>query len=108
MEALQSYGIPVRLVVLMDSVSVNRFRDNLKALVDRVISDHAPLKVTRRANEDFVVVSAEDWEREQETLHVLQSTDLMRQIAASLLSHEHGAGYRPSADQLDEISGLRG
>jgi antitoxin YefM len=106
-KALQSYGFPVRLVEIMDSVSVNKFRDNLKALVDRVVTDHSPLKVTRRAGEDFMVVSAEDWEREQETLQVLQNGDLMRQIAASLASHERGTGYRPSEDQLDEITGLR-
>ena len=105
--ALQSYGFSVRLVMIMDSVSVNKFRDNLKALVDRVITDHSPLKVTRRAGEDFMVVSAEDWAREQETLHVLQNGDLMRQIAASLASHERGTGYRPSEDQLDEITVLR-
>ncbi|MGQ7249902.1 type II toxin-antitoxin system Phd/YefM family antitoxin [Halomonas sp. V046] len=42
-----------------------------------LISDHEPLKVTRREGEAFVVMSADDWEREQETLHVLQSKNLM-------------------------------
>lgn len=32
----------------METVSVNRFRDNLKALVDEVVSSHEPLRVTRR------------------------------------------------------------
>jgi antitoxin YefM len=90
----------------MDSVSVNRFRDNLKAFVERVVGDHAPIKVTRRAGEDFIVMSAEDWEREQETLYVLQNNDLMRQIADSLATHTQGAGYRPGKDQLDEIVGF--
>ncbi|MEP4261712.1 MAG: type II toxin-antitoxin system Phd/YefM family antitoxin, partial [Rhizobiaceae bacterium] len=65
----------------MDIISVNKFRDNLKSLVEQVINRHEPLKVTRRAGEAFVIMSAEDWEREQETLHVLQSRDLMQQIA---------------------------
>ena len=52
----------------MDHVSVNRFRDNLKSLVDQVYNRHDPLKVTRRGGADFVVVSVQDWEREQETL----------------------------------------
>jgi antitoxin YefM len=90
----------------MDSVSVNRFRDNLKAFVERVVGDHTPLKVTRRAGEDFIVMSAEDWEREQETLYVLQNTDLMRQITDSAVTHARGAGYRPGQDQLDEIVGF--
>jgi antitoxin YefM len=106
MDAIESYGNSVRLVEIMDSVSVNKFRDNLKAFVERVVGDHAPIKVTRRAGEDFVVMSAEDWEREQETLYVLQNSDLMRQIADSAATHISGSGYRPGKDQLDEIAGL--
>ena len=90
----------------MDSVSVNRFRDNLKRFVDRVVGDHTPLKVTRRAGEDFVVISAEDWAREQETLFVLQNSELMKQIAQSAKTHAKGTGYRPTAEELDEITGF--
>jgi len=90
----------------MDSVSVNRFRDNLKTFVEKVVGDHTPLKVTRRVGEDFVVMSAEDWEREQETLYVLQNSDLMDQIANSLDTHNRGTGYRPGKEKLDEITGL--
>ena len=106
MDTIESYGNPVRLVEIMDSISVNRFRDNLKAFVERVVDDHTPLKITRRAGEDFVVIGAEDWEREQETLYVLQNSDLMRQIADSAATHISGSGYRPGKDQLDEIAGL--
>ncbi len=90
----------------MDSISVNRFRDNLKSFVEQVISNHAPIKVTRRAGEDFVVVSADDWEREQETLHVLQNNSLVQQIADSLGTHSKGTGYTPTNGQLNEITGL--
>lgn len=90
----------------MDTISVNKFRDNLKSLVEQVVSRHEPLKVTRRAGEAFVVLSADDWEREQETLHVLQSQDLMRQIAASLETYHRGQGYEPNQEQMNEISGL--
>lgn len=68
----------------MDTISVNKFRDNLENVVEQVISQHEPVKVTRRAGEAFVVMSAEDWEREQETLHVLQSKSLMQQIGRDL------------------------
>jgi antitoxin YefM len=90
----------------VESVSVNKFRDNLKSLIEQVVSRHEPLKVTRRAGEAFVVMSAEDWEREQETLHVLQSKVLMQQIGESLQTHTRGEGYRPTDEQLDEITGL--
>ncbi len=90
----------------MDSTSVNKFRENLKSYVEHVVANHLPLKVTRRRGEDFVVVSADDWEREQETLYVLQNKSLMGQIAASAATHSNGAGYRPSNGELDEITGI--
>jgi antitoxin YefM len=80
----------------MDSISVNKFRDNLKSFVQQVVSQHLPIKVTRRSGEDFVVISAEDWEREQETLFVLQNTSLMQQIAASARTHAERSGYTPT------------
>jgi antitoxin YefM len=88
----------------METVSVNSFRDNLKLFVEKVISTHTPLKVTRRSGEDFVVISADDWEREQETLYVLQNTSLMQQISESLSTHNQGQGYTPNKAQLDEIA----
>ena len=90
----------------MDTISVNKFRDNLKSLVEQVVSRHEPLKVTRRAGEAFVVLSADDWEREQETLHVLQNRDLMQQIAASLESLSRGQGRKPTKEQMNEITDI--
>jgi antitoxin YefM len=99
------YGNPVQLRTdAMDTVSVNQFRDNLKNLVEQALSKHEPLRVTRRSGEDFVVLSAEDWEREQETLYVLQNSDLMKQIAASLATHKKKKGYKPTKEQMDEIT----
>lgn len=88
----------------MDSVTVNKFRDNLKTYVEHVVSQHAPIKVTRRAGQAFVVMSAEDWEREQETLYVLQNSALMKQIAESLATHNQGKGYTPTSEDMDEIT----
>ncbi len=90
----------------MDTVSVNQFRDKLKTYVEQVISEHAPIKVTRRAGDAFVVMSADDWEREQETLYVLQNNSLMQQITAATASHTHRTGYAPTREQRDEITGL--
>ena len=87
----------------MESVSVNQFRNKLKSFVEQIVANHVPLKVTRRAGEDFVVMSAEDWEREQETLYVLQNTSLMNQIVESTKTYKENAGYQPSKEELDEI-----
>lgn len=90
----------------MDTVSVNQFRDKLKTYVEQVVNDHTPIKVTRRAGEAFVVMSAEDWEREQETLYVLQNNSLMKQIAQGVATHEKGNGYTPTSEELNEITGI--
>lgn len=90
----------------MDSVSVNRFRDNLKVLVEQAISSHTPLKVTRRSGEAFVVMSADDWEREQETLYVLQNSSLMQQLLESATTHAQGTGYTPKEEEINEIARL--
>ncbi|OCW96817.1 type II toxin-antitoxin system Phd/YefM family antitoxin [Alishewanella sp. HH-ZS] len=90
----------------MDTISVNKFRDNMKSVVEEVINRHEPLKVTRRAGDAFVVISADDWEREQETLYILQNQNLMQQIARSLETHDSGKGYIPTEEQMNEITGL--
>jgi len=91
----------------VDTTTVNKFRDSLKSFVEQVVSQHMPLRVTRRTGSDFVVMSAEDWERDQETLYVLQNSSLMRQIAESSATHNAGTGYTPTKEQLDEIVGIR-
>ncbi|MDJ0689581.1 MAG: type II toxin-antitoxin system Phd/YefM family antitoxin [Xenococcaceae cyanobacterium MO_188.B32] len=90
----------------MNSISVNQFKAKLKDFVEQVIDRHQPLKVTRRNGEDFVVISAEDWEREQETLYVLQNNSLMQQIAESLTTHTAKKGYSPTDEELDAIVNL--
>jgi len=85
----------------MHEMSVHKFRNHLKSSIDRVVEDHAPLRVTRRGGGDFVVLSAADWEREQETLYVLQNRTLMKQIRRSMKTHREGRGYVPSPEELD-------
>jgi antitoxin YefM len=52
---------------------------------------------------DAGIDSTVEWEREQETLYVLQNESLMEQIERSLKTHREGTGYRPSPDELDLV-----
>ncbi|NQU68027.1 MAG: type II toxin-antitoxin system Phd/YefM family antitoxin [Candidatus Marinimicrobia bacterium] len=88
----------------MKVLSVNQFRANIKTLVDQAIADHEPVKVTRRAGQDFIIVSAEDWDRDQETLYVMQNSSIINQIRESILTHDGGTGYAPTQEELDEIN----
>lgn len=67
----------------MKTVSLRTFEDNLDKHAPRALAKHLPIKVTSPDGDDFVIVSATEWSQQQETLHVLQSKDLMWQIAAS-------------------------
>jgi antitoxin YefM len=90
----------------MRELSVNKFRANIKSFVDQAISEHQPLRVRRRAGRDFIVMSAEDWEREQETMYVIQNSSLMRQIAESIKTYNSDSGYKLTDKELDEINNI--
>lgn len=49
------------------------------------------------------MISAADWEQEQETLYVLQNSNLMRQIANSMATHTQRQGYSPTDEEINEI-----
>lgn len=91
---------------LMDSISVNHFRNNIKAFVERAVRSHTPLKVTRRSSASFVVMSADDWEREQETIYILENNSLIQQMAASAHTHSQGEGDIPEQAEIDAITRL--
>jgi antitoxin YefM len=74
----------------MREMSAREFRSHLHEAVEAVVEDHVPLRVRQSGGRDFVVVSAEDWDREQETLYVLQNKSLMKQIERSLKIFEQG------------------
>ena len=90
----------------MENTTVNKFRDSLRSYVEHTVNQHVPLRVKRRNGADFVVMSAEDWERDQETLWVLQNTDLMRQISESMETYKAGTGYTPTPERMNEILGI--
>ena len=88
----------------MLELSVNKFRANLKVIVDKAIVEHLAIRVKRRAGKDFIIISAEDWDRDQETLYVLRNSSLMSQVAESISTYQNKGGYSPTQDQLDEIN----
>jgi len=88
----------------MLELSVNKFRANLKGFVDKAIDEHLAIRIKRRAGKDFIIISAEDWEREQETLYVLRNSNLMNQVAESLITYQNTNGFIPTQEQIDEIN----
>ena len=87
----------------MNSINIKQFHDQLQDYIDQVLDQHQPLKVLGDSGADFIVISAEDWEQAQETIYVLQNSDLMKQIAKSFTTHINSQGYHPSTQEIDEI-----
>ena len=87
----------------MDVMSYSSFREKLASVLDYISDNSTVVKITRQNGKAAVVMSLEDWEREQETIYVLQNKDLMRQIAASLQTHANRTGRIADKGTLDEI-----
>jgi antitoxin YefM len=64
----------------VNSITINKFTNNLQNLIKQVINQHTPLKITNQDGADFVLISAEDWEQQQETLTFLQNNNFIEQI----------------------------
>jgi antitoxin YefM len=87
----------------VNSIPISQFKNNIQDLIKQVINQHIPLKITDQNGGDVILISAEDWEQQQETLFVLQNSDLMEQINHSIATHTQNKGYSPNQDELDEI-----
>jgi antitoxin YefM len=83
------------------TLSVNQFRANLKHYVDNAVDNHEPLTVNRKNGEAFVVLSLDDYNREQETTYVLNNNSLMGQIEESFLTYKKKNGYKPTSKELN-------
>ena len=87
----------------MEVMSYSSFREKLASVLDGISNNSTVVKVTRQNGKAAVVMSLEDWERDQETLYVLQNKSLMRQIAESLQTHQVRQGRLADKDTLNEI-----
>ena len=74
----------------MDTVSYSELRQNLKARMDKVCDDHAPLLVTRQNGEPVVMMSLTEYESLEETLHLLSDPANVEHLRESMAQAEAG------------------
>ena len=68
-------------------------RANLKAIMDKVVLDRAPVKITRkRGQEAVVMVSADEWASIEETLYLLRSPANAKALLDSVAELDAGKG----------------
>ena len=74
----------------MDTVSYSELRQKLKARMDQVCADHAPLLVTRQNGEPVVMMSLAEYESLEETLHLMSHPANAERLLRSIAQAEAG------------------
>jgi prevent-host-death family protein len=67
----------------MTTISVTEARKNLYRLLDELAKSHKPVHISSKRG-DAVLISADDWESVQETLHLLSIPGMRESIKAGL------------------------
>ncbi len=67
----------------MPALTASEARANLYRLMDQTAESHEPVLIAGKRN-DAVLVSAEDWQAIQETLHLLAVPGMRESIKAGL------------------------
>lgn len=76
----------------MQTVSYSEARENLKAMIDKVVADRAPLTITRQRGEGAVLVSESEWASIEETLYLLRSPKNAKRLLESIAELDAGGG----------------
>jgi antitoxin YefM len=76
----------------METISISDTRANLKAVVDRVVADKAPIAITRQKGEGVVMISQSEWDGIEETLYLLQSPKNAERLLEAIRGLEAGEG----------------
>ncbi|NRG17356.1 type II toxin-antitoxin system prevent-host-death family antitoxin [Rhizobiales bacterium] len=85
----------------MPHVGFTEFRQKLAAHLDEVVESRAPLVVTRRGGASVVVLSEEEFEGLQETIHLLRSPKNAERLIESIAELDAGKGVErdPTGDE---------
>jgi antitoxin YefM len=76
----------------MDVITYTDARARLKDVMDRVIHDKVEVVVTRKNREAVVMMSLDEYNAIQETLHLQKSPANARRLQAAIAQLDAGAG----------------
>lgn len=76
----------------MQVLPISEARANLKAVVDQVIDDSEPVILSRQGGKAVVLVSLDDWNAIEETLHLLSTPANAEWLRASIAEADRGDG----------------
>ncbi len=76
----------------MQAFSYAEARENLKAMIDKVVADRAPLAITPERGEGAVLISASEWVSIEETLYLLRFAQNAQRLLKSIAELDAGDG----------------
>lgn len=88
----------------MKSVPLSEAKDKLSSLVDEADTTHEIIQITKHGRAAAVLMSADDLESLHETLHALQTPDLIDELAQA--DADFAAGETVSGEELRRRYGL--
>ena len=74
----------------MEAVSYSDLRKNLKKYMDDVYSGHYPLIITRKNDENVVMLSLDEFNALQETNYLLATEANTKHLKKSIAQHKSG------------------
>jgi antitoxin YefM len=74
----------------MDAVSYSDLRQNLKSYMDKVYFDHDSLIITRKNNENLVLISIEEYNSLMETNYLLGNESNAEHLQKSINQYKNG------------------
>lgn len=78
----------------MNAVNYTDLRQNLKSHMDSVYQDHEPLIVTRKDNQNVVLISLDDYNSLTETQYLLSSQNNANRLLRSLSDARNGNTFQ--------------
>jgi antitoxin YefM len=76
----------------MDIVSYSEARNNLKAVLDRVVSNHMPTVIFRQRGQSVVLLSKEEYDRMNETTYLMSNPVNAKRLLDGLARLDAGEG----------------
>ena len=74
----------------MDAITYTNLRQNLKSYMDKVFNDHDPLIITRKNNENVVLMSVDEYNSLMETNYLLSNKTNAEHLQKSINQHKSG------------------
>ncbi|MFP3090174.1 type II toxin-antitoxin system prevent-host-death family antitoxin [Treponema sp. TIM-1] len=74
----------------MDAITYTNLRQNLKSYMDKVFNDHDPLIITRKNNENVVLISIDEYNSLMETNYLLSGKTNAEHLQKSINQHKTG------------------